>query len=317
MTCRPRSGSRTSRCGTAIPRERILSLKEYAIRSIQRRVVYDDFEALHDVDLRRGRRARRRHRPQRRRQEHALPRRSPACCRPPRAASYVAGRVAPILELGLGFHGELTGRENVMLQGALLGFSRAETRRRLDRIVEWAELEDFIDAPIRTYSTGMSARLAFAVATDVDPDILLVDEALSVGDEKFQRKCHDRMEGLRARGKTFMLVSHSLSQIRDNCDRVDLAAPRPGRPRRGRRRPSPTRTTSGRSARRTWWRAGNSRAAEGRPGHGRKRSGSEPVEREPEGLDEEHGHLLARDRVPRAVVRRRRSPPSRPAPRAR
>ena len=110
---------------------------------------------------------------------------------------YVVGRIAPILELGLGFHGELTGRENVMLQGALLGFSRAETRRRLDRIVEWAELQEFIDAPIRTFSTGMSARLAFAVATDVDPDILLVDEALSVGDEKFQRKCHDRMEGLR------------------------------------------------------------------------------------------------------------------------
>ena len=147
----------------------------------------------------------------------------------------MAGRLAPILELGLGFHGELTGRENVMLQGALLGFSRAETRRRLDRIVEWAELQDFIDAPIRTFSTGMSARLAFAVATDVDPDILLVDEALSVGDEKFQRKCHDRMDGLRARGKTFMLVSHSLSQIRDNCDRVDLAPPRAHRPRRRRR----------------------------------------------------------------------------------
>jgi ABC-type polysaccharide/polyol phosphate transport system ATPase subunit len=107
-----------------------------------------------------------------------------------------------------------------MLQGALLGFSRAETRRRLDRIVEWAELQDFIDAPIRTFSTGMAARLAFAVATDVDPDILLVDEALSVGDEKFQRKCRERMEGLVARGKTFMLVSHSLDQIRDNCDRV-------------------------------------------------------------------------------------------------
>ena len=132
----------------------------------------------------------------------------------------VSGRVAPIPELGLGLHGELTGRENVMLQGVLLGYSRAETRRRLERIVEWAELQDFIDAPTRTFSTGMSARLAFAVATDVDPDILLVDEALSVGDEKFQRKCHDRMDALRSRGKTFMLVSHSLSQIRDNCDRA-------------------------------------------------------------------------------------------------
>ena len=165
----------------------------------------------------------------------------------------MAGRIAPILELGLGFHGELTGRENVMLQGALLGFSRAEIRERLERIVEWAELEDFIDAPIRTFSTGMAARLAFAVATDVDPDILLVDEALSVGDEKFQRKCHDRMEGLHDRGKTFMLVSHSLSQIRDNCDRAlwlhHGRVVRDGDVELGR----PRHITSGRWARRTRW----------------------------------------------------------------
>jgi ABC-2 type transport system ATP-binding protein len=203
-----------------IPRERIGSLKEYAIRRVKRQVAYDDFEALHEIDLsvasgervgligRNGA------------GKSTLFRVISRVLPPAEGRVYVAGRIAPILELGLGFHGELTGRENVMLQGALLGFSRAETRRRLDRIVAWAELEDFIDAPIRTFSTGMSARLAFAVATDVDPDILLVDEALSVGDEKFQRKCHDRMEGLVARGKTFMLVSHSPDQIRDNCDRV-------------------------------------------------------------------------------------------------
>ena len=203
-----------------MPRERIRSLKEYAIRRVQRRVVYVDFEALHAINLsvlpgervgvigRNGA------------GKSTLFRVISRVLPPGEGRVYVAGRIAPILELGLGFHGELTGRENVMLQGAMLGFSRAETRRRLDRIVDWAELQDFIDAPIRTFSTGMSARLAFAVATDVDPDILLVDEALSVGDEKFQRKCHDRMDGLRDRGKTFMLVSHSLSQIRDNCDRV-------------------------------------------------------------------------------------------------
>lgn len=203
-----------------IPRERIVSLKEYAIRRIQKRIVFDDFQALHEINLvikagqrvgvigRNGA------------GKSSLFRVISRVLPPAEGRVYVVGRLAPILELGLGFHGELTGRENVMLQGALLGFSRAETRRRLDRIVEWAELQDFIDAPIRTFSTGMSARLAFAVATDVDPDILLVDEALSVGDEKFQRKCHDRMEGLRTRGKTFMLASHSLSQIRENCDRV-------------------------------------------------------------------------------------------------
>lgn len=203
-----------------IPRERIRSLKEYAIRRVQRRVVYDDFEAVKDVDLsvaagervgvigRNGA------------GKSTLFRIISRVLPPSEGRVRVAGRVAPILELGLGFHGELTGRENVMLQGVLLGYSRAETRRRLERIVEWAELQDFIDAPTRTFSTGMSARLAFAVATDVDPDILLVDEALSVGDEKFQRKCHERMEALRDRGKTFMLVSHSLGQIRDNCDRA-------------------------------------------------------------------------------------------------
>ena len=97
---------------------------------------------------------------------------------------------------------------------------RAQTRRRLDRIVEWAELEEFIDAPIRTYSTGMTARLAFSVATDVDPDILLVDEALSVGDERFQMKCLARMESFRRAGKTVILVSHALAQVRDNCRRA-------------------------------------------------------------------------------------------------
>jgi len=203
-----------------IPRERILSLKEWTIRRIQKRVLYDDFEALHSIDLaidagerigvigRNGA------------GKSTLFRVISRVLPPASGRVYVAGRIAPILELGLGFHGELTGRENVMLQGALLGFSRAQTRERMERIVEWAELQDFIDAPIRTFSTGMAARLAFSVATDVDPDILLVDEALSVGDERFQRKCHDRMEALVARGKTFLLVSHSLSQIRDNCDRV-------------------------------------------------------------------------------------------------
>jgi ABC-type polysaccharide/polyol phosphate transport system ATPase subunit len=203
-----------------IPRERILSLKEYTIRKIQRRVAYDDLEAVKDVDLKVeagerlgviGRNGA---------GKSTLFRVISRVLPPSEGRVRVAGRVAPILELGLGFHGELTGRENVMLQSALLGYSRAETRRRLDRIVEWAELQDFIDAPTRTYSTGMAARLAFAVATDVDPDILLVDEALAVGDERFQRKCHDRMETLRGRGKTFMLVSHSLDTIRGNCDRV-------------------------------------------------------------------------------------------------
>jgi ABC-type polysaccharide/polyol phosphate transport system ATPase subunit len=203
-----------------IPRERIGSLKEYAIRRLKRRLYFDEFEALREVSLevsggetvgvigRNG-------------AGKSTLLRLIARVMPPTAGRVVVwGRTAPLLELGLGFHGELTGRENVMLQGALLGFSRAEMRRRTPRIVEWAELEEFIDAPVRTYSTGMAARLAFSVATDVEPDILLVDEALAVGDERFQMKCHERMEEFHRAGKTVFLVSHALSAVRENCRRA-------------------------------------------------------------------------------------------------
>ena len=203
-----------------IPRERIGSLKEYAIRRLKRRLFFDEFEALKDVSLQInagetvgviGRNG----------AGKSTLFRLVARVMPPTAGRIVvAGRVAPLLELGLGFHGELTGRENAMLQGTLLGFTRKEMQRRIPRIVEWAEIEEFIDAPIRTYSTGMAARLAFAVATDAEPDILLVDEALAVGDEKFQRKCHVRIEEFRQAGKTVLLVSHALAQVRESCRRA-------------------------------------------------------------------------------------------------
>jgi ABC-type polysaccharide/polyol phosphate transport system ATPase subunit len=203
-----------------IPRERIGSLKEYAIRKMKRRLFFDEFEALRDVSLevnagetlgvvgRNGA------------GKSTLFRLIARVMPPSVGRVVVAGRVAPLLELGLGFHSELTGRENIMLQGTLLGFSRGEMRRRSSRIVEWAELEEFIDAPIRTYSTGMAARLAFSVATDVEPDILLVDEALAVGDEGFQLKCHERIEDFRKAGKTVLFVSHALTQVRENCRRA-------------------------------------------------------------------------------------------------
>ena len=203
-----------------IPRERIGSLKEYAIRRVKRRLFFDEFEALKSVSVEMragetvgvvGRNG----------AGKSTLLRLVARVMPPSAGRIVVvGRTAPLLELGLGFHGELTGRENIMLQGALLGFSRGEMRHRTPRIVQWAELEEFIDAPVRTYSTGMAARLAFSVATDVEPDILLVDEALAVGDERFQLKCRDRMEEFRQAGKTVLLVSHSLAQVRENCRRA-------------------------------------------------------------------------------------------------
>ncbi|MEO8348787.1 MAG: ABC transporter ATP-binding protein [Acidobacteriota bacterium] len=203
-----------------IPRERIGSLKEYAIRRLKRRLFFDEFEALRDVSLQInageavgvvGRNGA---------GKSTLFRLIARVMPPSVGRVVVAGRVAPLLELGLGFHSELTGRENIMLQGTLLGFSRAEMRRRTPRIVEWAEIEEFIDAPIRTYSSGMAARLAFSVATDVEPEILLVDEALAVGDEGFQQKCHQRIEEFRKAGKTVLFVSHALTQVRQNCGRA-------------------------------------------------------------------------------------------------
>ncbi|MFQ5694469.1 MAG: ABC transporter ATP-binding protein [Terriglobia bacterium] len=134
----------------------------------------------------------------------------------------VHGRLSPLIELGAGFHPELTGRENVILGGVLQGFTRKQMREKFERILAFAELEDFIDAPLRQYSTGMYARLGFAVATEIDPDILLVDEILAVGDEAFQQKCLERMAEFRRRRKAMVFVSHSMEQVRELCSRVLL-----------------------------------------------------------------------------------------------
>ncbi len=131
----------------------------------------------------------------------------------------VDGRVAPLLELGSGFHPDLTGRENVSLNAAVLGLSRKETARRFDDIVEFSGIGDFIDQPLRTYSSGMVVRLAFSVATNVDPDILIIDEVLAVGDQNFQKRCLDKINEFRERGKTMVCVSHSSSMIQSLCQR--------------------------------------------------------------------------------------------------
>ena len=132
----------------------------------------------------------------------------------------VFGRVAPLLELGTGFDFELTGRENIFLNGAMLGQSQRDLKSRFDRIVDFAGLWNFIDAPLRTYSTGMVARLGFAIATDVAPTVLIVDEVLSVGDVEFRQKSTDRIAAFRASGTTILLVSHSLETVRALCDRA-------------------------------------------------------------------------------------------------
>jgi ABC-type polysaccharide/polyol phosphate transport system ATPase subunit len=130
----------------------------------------------------------------------------------------VNGRISALIELGAGFHPEISGRENVFINGIMLGLSRAEIEKRFDEIVSFAELEPFIDAPVKTYSSGMYMRLGFAVAVHVDPDILLVDEVLAVGDEGFAHKCLDKFGEFRRRGKTILLVTHSLGLVERFCD---------------------------------------------------------------------------------------------------
>jgi ABC-2 type transport system ATP-binding protein/lipopolysaccharide transport system ATP-binding protein len=203
-----------------VPHERIGTLKEYIIRWILRQIKHNSFWALKDVSLtiQRG-------------EVFGLIGPNGAgkstmlkliarVLRPTEGRVWVCGRVAPLLEVGAGFHPELTGRENVYLNGALLGFTRPEMDEKFHSIVDFAELWDFIDAPIRTYSSGMWARLGFAVATDVQPDVLIVDEILSVGDEAFQRKSLARILSIRDRGASILLVSHNMAVIENMCQRA-------------------------------------------------------------------------------------------------
>jgi homopolymeric O-antigen transport system ATP-binding protein len=202
------------------PNERVGTFKEYIIRSLQGKIRHESFWALHDVDLTvyqgevfglighngAG--------------KSTLLKLIARVLRPTSGRVLVKGRVAPLLEIAAGFHPELSGRENVFLNGAMLGFTRKEMAKKFDGIVEFAEIANFIEAPVRTYSSGMGARLGFAVATDVDPDILLVDEILSVGDEAFQRKSSARIQAIREKGATILLVSHNMVLVEQMCKRA-------------------------------------------------------------------------------------------------
>ena len=141
---------------------------------------------------------------------------------PTEGLATIQGRVASLLEVGTGFHPELTGRENIFLNGAILGMSRKEIRRKFDEIVAFSEIEKFLDTPVKRYSSGMYVRLAFAVAAHMEPEILLVDEVLAVGDAEFQSKCFAHIEKLRAENVTIVLVSHDLWSVARFCDRVVL-----------------------------------------------------------------------------------------------
>ncbi|TLN02438.1 ABC transporter ATP-binding protein, partial [bacterium] len=199
---------------------RIGTFKEYAIRFLQRRIRFNKFWALEDIDLtvyrgevlgvigRNGA------------GKSTMLKVISRILRPTRGRTVLYGKVAPLIELGAGFHPELSGKENVFLNGALLGYSRREMEACYDQIVDFSELHQFMEAPIRTYSSGMYARLGFAVATAHIPDILLVDEILSVGDEAFQNKCLDRIAEFRKKGSTIIYVSHNMTQVERMCRRV-------------------------------------------------------------------------------------------------
>ncbi len=203
-----------------LPKEKVSSIKEFAIRWVQQRLVYEDFLALHEVDLeiypgelfgvigRNGA------------GKSTLLKVVAGLLHPAQGRVVVRGNVSPLLELGAGFHPELTGRENVYLYATLLGMRRDEIDARFDDIVDFAELWDFIDAPLRAYSTGMAARLGFAVATCRRAEILLVDEVLAVGDVQFQAKCLERMQAFRDQGATILFVTHDLDTVRGHCDRA-------------------------------------------------------------------------------------------------
>ncbi len=142
--------------------------------------------------------------------------------RPTTGRVEVNGSLAPLIELGAGFHHELTGRENILLNGLLMGYSKRDMLEREQRIIDFAEIGDFIDTPVKQYSSGMYMRLAFSVATEIDPDVLLIDEILAVGDAAFQQKCFDRLRNFKRAGKTIVFVSHALTSVEEHCDRALL-----------------------------------------------------------------------------------------------
>lgn len=198
----------------------IRSIKEYAVQLLKGKIQYNEFEALKSVsfDVKRG-------------EVVGLIGHNGAgkstmlkvisgILKPTEGSVTVSGNIAPMLELGSGFDFDMTGRENIFLNGAILGYSEEFLKSKYDEIVAFSEIGQFIDVPLRNYSSGMIARLAFSIATVVVPEVLIVDEVLSVGDANFQEKSYKRMMELMHGGTTVLFVSHSLPQIRSMCNRV-------------------------------------------------------------------------------------------------
>jgi ABC-2 type transport system ATP-binding protein len=201
-------------------REKITNFKEYLIRRIKRNVRFDEFWALQDVSFQvapgevygiigpngAG--------------KSTLLKIIAGVIRPTSGTIGVSGKIAPLIELGAGFDTELTARENIFLNGAVLGYQKAVLKSRFDEIVAFSELSQFIDVPLKNFSSGMIARLAFSIATLVDPEVLLVDEILSIGDMRFREKSEAKMRSMMKGGATVVLVSHSIPMVKDICEKV-------------------------------------------------------------------------------------------------
>lgn len=201
-------------------KDKIDNLKEYCIKMLKRQLFFEDFAALQDITFSiekgdvfgiiglngSG--------------KSTLLKVISGILKPTSGSVSVSGTVAPLIELGAGFDADLTARENIFLNGSVLGFPRDFMRSKFDEIVAFSELEEFIDVPIKNFSSGMVARIGFSVATIVKPDILICDEILSVGDYKFQEKCEQRIRDLMSGGTTVILVSHSIAQVERMCNRI-------------------------------------------------------------------------------------------------
>ena len=201
-------------------REKVYSLKEYVIKLLKNQLNFDEFWALRDISfsVNRG--------------EvlgiigfngagkSTLLKVISRIIKPTNGSVDVRGNISPLIELGAGFDFELTARENIFLNGYILGYSKKFLKENFDKIIEFSELEEFIDAPLKNFSSGMIARLGFSIATITDPDILIVDEILSVGDFKFQKKSEEKIREMMSGGTTVIMVSHSITQIEELCSKV-------------------------------------------------------------------------------------------------
>ena len=191
--------------------------------------------------------------------------------RPTEGDVKVDGRISALIELGAGFHPEISGRENIFINGIMLGLTKKEIQRRFDEIVEFAEMQDFIDAPVKTYSSGMYMRLGFAVAMHVDPEVLLVDEVLAVGDQGFTHKCLDKFAEFRRRNKSILLVTHSLDLVEKFCDVARGSTRASPRAKAIRSASSPPTSSTSRTPKRTRWQRPKRSASRRRPRRSRRR----------------------------------------------